>query len=245
MKNVHIAVLCASIITMSAVCGCIDEGENKKEEMYILKAVISVDKNIVWIVYPDEKSEIITFDASDSEGDELEYYWDFGDNETGEGILVTHTYTEAGTYQIKLKITDKNNDMKIKQTWVYVNYKAEYDGNISKGDKIQDTFSVKFSAKKATITLTYTPTYPPLGDRIQMENLDLSVLAKWNSTYEYVSCSNNTNDNGEETVNINHYDILYHEAGEWLAEVYYNETSSSPYADSVDYYLSIEVYYNY
>jgi len=233
-------VLCASIIIMVSASGCIwnEENEKKGEETYVLEAVISVDKNIIY------ENDTITFNASLSKGDIVKYEWNFGDNETGVGAVVTHRYTEANTYQVKLKITDKDNNMKIKQTFVYVNYKSTLEGNIDKGDKTQHVFAVKSAAKKATIILTYTPTYPPWGDRIQMENLDLSVLAKWNNTYEYVNCSNNTNDNGKETVNINRYDIMYHEPGEWLAEVYYNETSSSPHAGSVDYYLTIEVYYN-
>ncbi|WP_284549728.1 PKD domain-containing protein [Aestuariimicrobium sp. T2.26MG-19.2B] len=34
------------------------------------------------------------------------YAWDFGDTTTGTGITTSHTYTTAGTYQVKLTVTD-------------------------------------------------------------------------------------------------------------------------------------------
>ena len=40
----------------------------------------------------------VWFDASastDSDGEVVDYLWDFGDGETGEGVLVEHTYTTA------------------------------------------------------------------------------------------------------------------------------------------------------
>lgn len=34
-------------------------------------------------------------ESSDSDGEIVDYLWDFGDNETGEGVLVEHEYTTA------------------------------------------------------------------------------------------------------------------------------------------------------
>ena len=55
--------------------------------------------------------EEIEFDASDSEGEgsEIEtYFWDFDDGTTDDesGNFVEHTYSEAGTYDVELTITD-------------------------------------------------------------------------------------------------------------------------------------------
>ena len=47
-----------------------------------------------------------TFDATDSEGEDLTYAWDFGDDASGEGEEVSHTYEEAGTYTVTLAVTD-------------------------------------------------------------------------------------------------------------------------------------------
>jgi PKD repeat protein/uncharacterized protein YraI len=53
--------------------------------------------------------ESITFDASSSsdiEGSIVDYAWVFGDGITGSGITVTHVYTQAGSYQVALTVTD-------------------------------------------------------------------------------------------------------------------------------------------
>lgn len=51
----------------------------------------------------------VTFDglaSTDSDGDELEYEWHFGDGETGEGVSPTHTYAHEGRYIVTLVVSD-------------------------------------------------------------------------------------------------------------------------------------------
>jgi PKD repeat protein len=51
----------------------------------------------------------IAFDgsaSSDPDGDPLEYEWDFGDGETGEGVSPTHTYAHEGRYVVTLMVSD-------------------------------------------------------------------------------------------------------------------------------------------
>jgi len=51
----------------------------------------------------------VFFDASPSYSPDSEivrYYWDFGDGTTDEGIQVTHTYGELGTYVVTLTVLD-------------------------------------------------------------------------------------------------------------------------------------------
>jgi PKD repeat protein len=45
-------------------------------------------------------------DARDDDGSIQEYLWDFGDGEFDSGETPTHTYTEAGTYDVALTIAD-------------------------------------------------------------------------------------------------------------------------------------------
>lgn len=45
----------------------------------------------------------------DSDGTVTSYKWDFGDNSTGSGQTVAHTYNTAGTYTAHLTVTDNNN----------------------------------------------------------------------------------------------------------------------------------------
>jgi len=50
-----------------------------------------------------------SFDAlgsSDPDGDSLTYAWSFGDGSTGSGSQTTHTYDNAGSYEVVLRVTD-------------------------------------------------------------------------------------------------------------------------------------------
>lgn len=46
----------------------------------------------------------VQFDASDSSGQIDSYNWDFGDGQLGTGRIVTHTFTAAGEYQVRLLV---------------------------------------------------------------------------------------------------------------------------------------------
>src|SRR5690606_33483302 len=51
----------------------------------------------------------VSFDASGSEdpdGEIVSYEWDFGDGNSGEGAVVSHTFEEPGSYEVTLTVTD-------------------------------------------------------------------------------------------------------------------------------------------
>jgi hypothetical protein len=54
--------------------------------------------------------ESAVFDASNSvdEGEIISYRWDFGDGTNGSGKAVSHLYTDVGTYQVTLNVTDNH-----------------------------------------------------------------------------------------------------------------------------------------
>ncbi|GAG58968.1 unnamed protein product, partial [marine sediment metagenome] len=59
--------------------------------------------------YTATVEEELTFDgsaSSDSDGDIIEYIWDFGDDSTGSEVAPIHTYAEAGTYTVTLTVVD-------------------------------------------------------------------------------------------------------------------------------------------
>jgi PKD repeat protein len=44
--------------------------------------------------------------SNDLDGSVVGYDWNFGDGNTGSGVIVTHVYTQAGSYQVTLTVTD-------------------------------------------------------------------------------------------------------------------------------------------
>ncbi|MDJ0751141.1 MAG: PKD domain-containing protein [Woeseiaceae bacterium] len=56
---------------------------------------------------------LIQFDGSgstDPDNDLLTYAWDFGDGSTGSGVMPSHTYGSAGSFQVSLVVNDGIND---------------------------------------------------------------------------------------------------------------------------------------
>jgi PKD repeat protein len=55
----------------------------------------------------------VTFDGNgskDADGSIKTYSWDFGDGSSGNGVKTTHSYTQSGTYDLTLKVTDDAGD---------------------------------------------------------------------------------------------------------------------------------------
>ncbi|PWJ56040.1 PKD repeat-containing protein [Quadrisphaera granulorum] len=93
---------------------------------YTVKVVVTDDKGAtgtttgtVTVTAPNQaptaaftggaKDLVATFDAStskDADGTVASYAWDFGDGSTGTGATPTHTYAAAGTYTVKLVVSD-------------------------------------------------------------------------------------------------------------------------------------------
>jgi len=54
----------------------------------------------------DLKASFTGAASTDSDGTVASYAWEYGDTETGTGVSPDHTYTTAGTYTVKLTVTD-------------------------------------------------------------------------------------------------------------------------------------------
>jgi DNA/RNA endonuclease G (NUC1) len=57
------------------------------------------------------EGDAATFSAAaslDPNGTIASYEWDFGDGATGSGLSVTHTFTQDGTFQVRLTVTDND-----------------------------------------------------------------------------------------------------------------------------------------
>ena len=81
--------------------------------------------------YSGKVNEPVQFDASgsyDSDGEIIEYIWDFGDGSTGFGTNPTHTYTKSGTFEVKLTVVDNNGGTSTASTYVEVSSKKKTPG---------------------------------------------------------------------------------------------------------------------
>lgn len=85
------------------------------------------------------------------EGDELSFYWEFGDGTTSPDENPTHTYTQMGVYTVTLTVTDQGELSDTKQEtiqvgadltgYVYADYNWDGDRNIGEaGLGLQDLF---------------------------------------------------------------------------------------------------------
>jgi PKD repeat protein len=82
------------------------------------------------------RNDLITFDASDSintdgTGRDLEYSWDFGDQDNSSRKISNHKYQDLspinqGHYRVKLRITDKDDPTKVDEDEVRINVVNKY-----------------------------------------------------------------------------------------------------------------------
>ncbi|MBI1743683.1 PKD domain-containing protein [Candidatus Acetothermia bacterium] len=137
----------------------------------------------------------VQFDGSksvDPDGTVTSYKWDFGDNSTGSGQMVSHTYNTANTYTAHLTVTDNNNTDSVpaqatitvapKPVVTTLKDKAEndqvllertYPNVIELGKEF--TITVKATAKVALagLLLNESPTDSPLPSGLQVVKGDI------------------------------------------------------------------------
>jgi hypothetical protein len=83
-------------------------------------AHISAPESVVVIA---KKGAKVTFDASgsnDTDGEIVNYTWEFGDGSTGIGKTVEHTYYDGGNYTVNLTVTDDEDATNATSTYIVV-----------------------------------------------------------------------------------------------------------------------------
>jgi len=86
-----------------------DDRGAKKSTTRDVVVVVAVNQRPVAAFEPLCKDLACAFDAttsSDSDGSVAGYAWDFGDGGSGTGKSVAHTYSAAGSFVVKLTVTD-------------------------------------------------------------------------------------------------------------------------------------------
>ncbi len=72
----------------------------------LVNAPPNVDIGENLIISPNEVVQLSGARSYDSDGEIVHYEWDFGDNTTGRGIAVSHSYDTPGRYRVRLTIYD-------------------------------------------------------------------------------------------------------------------------------------------
>lgn len=89
------------LVVVSVLAGC---------ALFNAAPVADFESRITWRFAPGQ----VVFDASashDSDGAIVRYAWDFGDGSTGSEESIRHTYATAGTFTIRLAVTDNQGKM--------------------------------------------------------------------------------------------------------------------------------------
>lgn len=74
------------------------------------------------------------FDGSGSSGQTLTYAWNFGDGQTGSGVVGRHTYTNAGTYTATLTATGSGTSNASVTVTVTRDLNGRWDGKVDDND---------------------------------------------------------------------------------------------------------------
>ena len=106
LNNKFVIILMLMFVLTASLSGCLNKGEQAGQNLPPSSNSSPVPIiNTAKIAY---FGEIIEFDASNSydpDGTIEVYSWDFGDNETSEGMIVTHTYKFENYFNVEFPIT--------------------------------------------------------------------------------------------------------------------------------------------
>lgn len=97
MRNKILILLVTMALLVGVLSGCIEE--EKKEE-----PVVKTEASFEYTSTDTYVGTLFQF-TDKSTGEDLTYEWDFGDGVTSTEQNPTHTFNEAGTYNVKLTIT--------------------------------------------------------------------------------------------------------------------------------------------
>lgn len=131
-----------------------DEGQNNyiSQLITILEPVSAPIANFTYSPQSPKVGDTVFFNAetsSDTDGNIIQYIWDFGDNSSGFEAEPTHTYVNAGTYDIQLTVIDND----------------ELNSTYSK------TITVTEVNPQAPVAkFTYSPEYPTVNTTITFDS---------------------------------------------------------------------------
>ena len=152
--------ICTGTYTISAEASVV-LGENDTADNTLIDGEVTVnatgqpEAKLIYSPTKPKVGENITFTSTstDPNGEIVSWDWTFDDKSIGSGEVVTHAYTEAGTYKVTLKVTD--NDGLCNIVWkpvTVLNYPVAYF-----------TYSPKEPLRNRTVTFDASGSTPDGG----------------------------------------------------------------------------------
>ena len=77
--------------------------------------------------------------STDSDGNIIDYSWDFGDTNSGSGDIEAHSYAVAGSYNVRLTVTDDQGASHYSETLVSVSGPTIFQDDVAVSDFSTDT----------------------------------------------------------------------------------------------------------
>ncbi|MFB6180473.1 MAG: PKD domain-containing protein, partial [Candidatus Nanohalobium sp.] len=118
-----------------------------------------------------EIGEEILFNGSSS-SNAVNFSWSFGDGETSEGEVVTHSYSEAGEYTVNLTVTSETGNIDSDQAYVTVEQPEEDEENPVDGTEEAQEESTQEPEENQGLTGQFTAS----GTNIAVAGIILALL---------------------------------------------------------------------
>jgi PKD repeat protein len=112
-----------------------EPGEPNQKPIAVIKANPTTSET------PPLEVQFDARDSNDKDGNIVSYNWNFGDETTGTGDTISHTYDKAGTYTTTLTVTDDTGDTGTNSVSIIIDCDIVHKGDlVIKGD---ETFEIK------------------------------------------------------------------------------------------------------
>jgi len=194
------------------------------------RAMITMDKDNMY------ENDTVHLSGKESKGDVVQYLWDFGDGDEGNGPTVTHTYREAGKFTIRLTVIDSASEGHMDVAYLHVHHVETVSSTVSMGQTREYVIPVKDWCQGSALALSY-PSGAIIGGN-PTNDLDIEVYRP-NGTL-YLSSDEQEPDDGNiqvEELNVPIQEIAIGEYKNWKVRV----TADS--GINVKFDLEIEVNY--
>lgn len=100
-------------LTIDDNCGTVCSSRTEEKIIHVNEPpVAEAGEDTILKCISEDTDIVVNFDASQSfdvNNDKLNFEWDFGDGSIGQGVKISHSYSEIGNYDVKLIVKDNTN----------------------------------------------------------------------------------------------------------------------------------------